>query len=501
LTTCSNGHPVRVGSVFCGACGVEMRTSCINGHLNQPETLFCETCGTALSVLSTPLALEDVTPLLVTPTTLNSDNFERFETASPPIPNSESEVNLSEAVAQTRPPKVIVHRCSMCAKTFGTEVNFCPSCGAAINVTKDEQSPNPEAFRKFPTSDQKSEALRKFGSEERAHDDWKVLGTVDPTVTTISSEDSAVAEHTGDVAAGQDSSNLGKGHRVSWRRLVLGVGSGTLVIIICVASVVFLERHSSAQSATTIAIPATTTDKATVIRTSVFGTVGVTSRATPVVAPIALSGQPLLTGVSNTGNTLPEVFYVGAEYCPYCAAETWSTIVALDRFGSFKGLRNTTSAAGDIYPNTPSFTFVGTTYSSKYLAFRGVELFNNVMSSASGYYTPLQKLSASEDAIFKKYDTSNYIPGTTSALNGSIPFISIGNKFLVSGASYSPTILKGLTRSHIAAELNNPANPVTQAIITTANYETATFCVLTKEHPGNVCESAGVLAATRALGA
>src|SRR6185312_6914517 len=33
-----------------------------------------------------------------------------------------------------------------------------------------------------------------------------------------------------------------------------------------------------------------------------------------------------------TSKGLPEVVYVGAEYCPYCAAERWGTIIALDRF-------------------------------------------------------------------------------------------------------------------------------------------------------------------------
>ena len=44
-----------------------------------------------------------------------------------------------------------------------------------------------------------------------------------------------------------------------------------------------------------------------------------------------------------TKNGLPEVLYVGAEYCPFCAAERWALIVALSKFGSFSKLHYTKS--------------------------------------------------------------------------------------------------------------------------------------------------------------
>ena len=40
----------------------------------------------------------------------------------------------------------------------------------------------------------------------------------------------------------------------------------------------------------------------------------------------------------------PEVLYVGAEYCPYCAAQRWALAVALSRFGTFTGLETTHSS-------------------------------------------------------------------------------------------------------------------------------------------------------------
>lgn len=232
---------------------------------------------------------------------------------------------------------------------------------------------------------------------------------------------------------------------------------------------------------------------------SVFNAVGVTSPVAQVTPPQALDGQPALTSTSASGATLPEVFYYGAEYCPYCAAQRWPTIIALSRFGTFKGLGNMSSSASD-FAGTPSFTFIKATYTSKYLVFKSVEADSNVFDSATDNWVPLQKPTAAQQALFVKYDTSKYVTGYTAQDDGSIPFISLGNKFLVAGASYTPATLANLSRNQIAAGLTEATNPVTQAIITSANEQTAAFCTLTKQQPGNVCNSSGVMAAKKSMG-
>ena len=81
---------------------------------------------------------------------------------------------------------------------------------------------------------------------------------------------------------------------------------------------------------------------------------------------------------------------MGAEYCPYCAAERWGMIVALSRFGTFTGLQTTHSAAKDgagnaeVYPNTATWTFVHSSYTSKYLTFTPVEMNTNIPDPATG---------------------------------------------------------------------------------------------------------------------
>jgi hypothetical protein len=48
------------------------------------------------------------------------------------------------------------------------------------------------------------------------------------------------------------------------------------------------------------------------------------------------------------GGGKPEVLYIGAEYCPYCGTERWSMIVALSRFGTFRGLKEIRSSPTDV---------------------------------------------------------------------------------------------------------------------------------------------------------
>ena len=54
----------------------------------------------------------------------------------------------------------------------------------------------------------------------------------------------------------------------------------------------------------------------------------------------------------------------------------------------------------------------------------------------------------------------------------------------VTGPSYVPGVLAGLNQQEIAAKLSNPTDPVTQRIVGTANYLTASICAVTGNQPG-----------------
>ena len=270
---------------------------------------------------------------------------------------------------------------------------------------------------------------------------------------------------------------------------------GLVLIVVIVLVVVKVTGGNSSNGSSgppSQPVPATISNQVTHIPTSVYNQVGITSPNVPVTPPTIISGQPPLT---LTGK--PGVFGLFGEYCPYCAAERWSIVSSMSRFGTVSGLGTMQSSSTDVFPNTQTFTFSKLKYASPYLTFDAKEVYSNQLNSAGTGYQILQPLSKSEQALVNKYDTTNFLG--TSTQSGSIPFMNIGNKALTSGASFSPSILANLTRSQIAADLTDPKNPVTQAIVASSNYISASICAIDGQQPAAVCTSSGVAAATKAL--
>jgi hypothetical protein len=193
-----------------------------------------------------------------------------------------------------------------------------------------------------------------------------------------------------------------------------------------------------------------------------------------------------------TANGKPDIFYLGAEYCPFCAAERWPLVVALSRFGTFTGLRATHSAAGDEYPNTATISFYGSRYTSPYITFTPVEL--NTNEVVGNFYGTLQKPTPPEIDLTDTFD----VPPYTSS-SGTIPFIDFGNRYVQNGASYNPQILQGLSQGEIAAELARPTDAIAQGVDSTANLMTATICRLTNDQPRSVCTDKSVETASKAM--
>lgn len=197
--------------------------------------------------------------------------------------------------------------------------------------------------------------------------------------------------------------------------------------------------------------------------------------------PKAISA-PLLTEDGK-----PKILYVGAEWCPYCAAQRWVIADTLARFGTFKNLAETQSSSTDVDPSTHTLSFHGSTYTSDYLVFSGQEVEDNQQHV-------LDKLSPADQKVFATYDTQAYTGGN----NGGFPFMDIGGTYLLPGAMYDPGILQGMTQTQILAAMRDPKSPVAQAIVGASNVLTATICKLTDNKPANVCSAAGVRAAAGA---
>jgi thiol-disulfide isomerase/thioredoxin len=202
-----------------------------------------------------------------------------------------------------------------------------------------------------------------------------------------------------------------------------------------------------------------------------------------------VAGAPALTSDGK-----PEVLYVGAEYCPYCAAERWPVVIALSRFGTFSGLGLTTSSATDVFPSTPTLTFHGSTYASDVISFTAVETETNQLAASGLGYEPLETLTAEQQQLMQ---TFNVPPYTSQA--GSIPFTLIGNRFVISGSSYPPDVLQGKTWQQIASALSDPSSPIAKQVLAAANMLTAAICELTGGQPTNVCSAPGVSSAAASL--
>ncbi len=177
------------------------------------------------------------------------------------------------------------------------------------------------------------------------------------------------------------------------------------------------------------------------------------------------------------------MLYVGAEYCPYCAAERWAMAVALSRFGTLSNLHFIHSTSTDVYSNTPTLTFYKSGFTSKYLTFVPVE-------TTTVDKKPLQAPTKEQATLLNKYG------------QGSFPFIDIDGQFIVSGTQYLPSVLGsvstqdpthvGLSWAAVGKDLQNPTSPVAQAVIGSANHITAAICKVTNNQPSNVCGSKSV---------
>ena len=271
------------------------------------------------------------------------------------------------------------------------------------------------------------------------------------------------------------------------RRLLLAVGAVVVVIVVIGGLVAIRLAGGEKKTATgpsgkadtslttaLAAVPAETFDK--------VGTDGVQGGPSEITAPALTAGGK------------PKVLYIGAEFCPYCAAERWPVTVALSRFGTFSNLGTTHSASEDVFPNTPTLSFHGATYTSQYLAFTGVETTTNEM--VGNGYKPLDTPTAEDQKTFDTYNKPPYVES-----DGSIPFIDLGGKYVGSGATYSPDLLAGKTQTEIADALKDPSSPIAKAVVGSANVYTAAMCKLTNNQPAKVCSTDAVTAAAAKLGA
>jgi Domain of unknown function (DUF929) len=277
--------------------------------------------------------------------------------------------------------------------------------------------------------------------------------------------------------------------------MIAWLSVGLVVLIIAVVVIVSQLGGTSNTSYTPVtAAPASVVNAVTNIPASVYNSVGINSQVR-VVPPTILKNQPPMTLSGKS----PAMLYYGAEYCPFCAAERWPMTAALSRFGSWSGLKVTASSHTDTDAQTHTFSYRGATLTSPYITFQSVEQYSTTPLTGTQGYQVLENPTSEQKANLTKYSSSQFNPNATTQGGISFPFVNINNLALISGASYDPGVLAGLSWSDIAGGLTDPSNPATQAIVATANYISAAICASSSNAPSSVCKSSGVMAASKAL--
>ncbi|HET7017878.1 MAG TPA: DUF929 family protein [Streptosporangiaceae bacterium] len=255
------------------------------------------------------------------------------------------------------------------------------------------------------------------------------------------------------------------------RRIYAVTGSvvGVLVIIAAIFIVKSFQTH--AKQGGTGSLTSSTFKGVTTVPAATLNSVGTGS--------LAASGLPIkgITDTVLTSSGKPDLLYIGAEFCPYCAAMRWSMAVALSRFGTLGTLSGIHSSSTDVDPNTATLTFKNQKYTSKYLTFTPIE-------NEDVNHKALQNPTSAQKALWAKYDSANGGLG--------YPFIDFGGKVVLTGPLYNPAVLKGLTWSQISNQLSNPSSTVAKNVLGAANYVTAAICKMTNDTPSAVCKAGAI---------
>ena len=274
------------------------------------------------------------------------------------------------------------------------------------------------------------------------------------------------------------------------------VAFGLIIVAIALLGTLVLVRDnfnppSSPTTETFNAAPSSLVNTVSSVPQSVYDTVGVSSPANPVTPLRATTrggNAPLWLATVNGGAPEPVVFFYGAEFAPYAAAERWPLVLALSRFGTFDRLglvQSTTTAA---FPNVSTFTFYNSYYTSRYVILEPIERYS-ALDPTGAKYLNLQTPDARQSTAVADLASS---PTT-------FPLLDVSSRWVLNGSSFTPGVLMGLSQDEIAGDLSSPLSPLTEAVVSAANEITATICSVDGQKPGNVCQSRGVLAADQAL--
>jgi thiol-disulfide isomerase/thioredoxin len=254
-----------------------------------------------------------------------------------------------------------------------------------------------------------------------------------------------------------------------------------LVVAVVVILLVYLTRGSSStgpgagKTPVFMSLPASALSQLAAVPDSVLNAVP-DSEFAQINPPRKISGSQL----REAGK--PEILYIGAEWCPYCAAERWPLALALAKFGTLSNVKQGYSAgAPEVYPHTPTLSFDGTTYTSQYVSFVPVEN-QNIDRKV------IHQVSTEQMQLWNRYDNGQ----------PAFPFIDIANRFKVD-TQYNPQVLSGYTPTQVISSLQSPGSTLARTIAAAADEIIAAICETTASK-APVCSLDGVKRASAHLG-
>ena len=170
------------------------------------------------------------------------------------------------------------------------------------------------------------------------------------------------------------------------------------------------------------------------------------------------------------------VYFMGAGFCPFCAAERWAIVKALERFGRWEGLVEDKSAGHDEkYLNVPTFNLARAKFSGDAVEFGGKE-------TADRNFEPLQELDDKDYEILDMYNPDQMIP-----------FLLVDGQYMQVGTGFSPELIQNMSHDAVKAELEKPDSVIGKAIRAEIDNITALLCKSTGGK-GSACNTDGVKA-------
>jgi hypothetical protein len=256
------------------------------------------------------------------------------------------------------------------------------------------------------------------------------------------------------------------------RRQLLLTGGAIALVIVVVAVFVIIKVTGGAGSPSSpgasssidarVAVPAAVYERYTSAASPSALAAAAANFDTKYPDPTPVDDAPL----TKTGK--PDLLYIGAEYCPYCATERWALILALSKFGTFSGLSEIHSSPTDEYPSTPTWSFYGSHYTSPYLTFTPVEV-----ATVSG--KPLQSLDSTQQALYKKH-ASGY------------PFVYFNGKAMITAVGYNPQLLHGLSFGAAVDSVAGGTSTLASNVYSAAGAIVSDICRMTGGKSAAVCK-------------